>query len=372
MTQTVTATGAPLPRDTSRFYYPQLDALRFGAFLLVFCTHGLPQYEALAAAGVPAGIGGALTALKVGGRFGLDLFFFLSSYLITELLLREHSRCGSIDVKAFWIRRILRIWPLYFVFLAAATWIVPMVLHQSFPRFHLAAFSVFLANVAIAVRPWGIQSVAFILWSVSMEEQFYLLWPLTLSRFMAHLRTIAFSLILISVVARAFVVAVGAAADDRWLWTNPITRLDPIAAGALMASLLAGRRPQVPPAMRWAMMATALAAFVVCGYAPQEGPWVLLTYPAATLASGVLVVAALACESPWRWTVYLGRISYGLYVFHLLALSLAWNYLAAPGPALMPMALQFSAALALTVVFAAVSYRWLETPFLRLKVRFSR
>src|SRR4051812_24548209 len=85
------------------WYHPELDILRFGAFFLVFVFHAVGR--------------GSWSGFRTGG-YGVDLFFVLSSYLITEILLREQRTLGKFDIRAFYARRILRIWPLYFVFLA--------------------------------------------------------------------------------------------------------------------------------------------------------------------------------------------------------------------------------------------------------------
>ena len=93
-----------------RFYLPELDTLRFFAFLAVFICH----------AGHAVGKD---LPIVVSGSFGVDLFFALSAFLISELLLREKETCGTINVRAFWVRRILRIWPLYFCMLASAAFL---------------------------------------------------------------------------------------------------------------------------------------------------------------------------------------------------------------------------------------------------------
>src|SRR6266540_138960 len=114
---------------TGRFYHPELDVLRFFAFFLAFLHHSLPHHpEFYSGMGISPAVAAALAAVGATGAFGVNLFFLLSSYLITELLIRERHRFGHIDLRAFYIRRVLRIWPLYFFFLAfawALQWIVP-------------------------------------------------------------------------------------------------------------------------------------------------------------------------------------------------------------------------------------------------------
>ena len=106
------------PEAAERIYFPELDGLRFIAFMMVYLFHG----------GVPQGImarligSRAALALRENGGFGVQLFFILSGYLIATLLLREEARYGRIALRAFWIRRILRIWPLYYLIVVDRLW----------------------------------------------------------------------------------------------------------------------------------------------------------------------------------------------------------------------------------------------------------
>jgi peptidoglycan/LPS O-acetylase OafA/YrhL len=147
--------------EAARFYVPELDSLRFFAFFGVFLCHLTHEM----------GYGDVLS--NIGG-FGVDLFFTLSAYLITELLMREKERFGRLDVGAFYVRRILRIWPLYFGFLAAyfvASGIFP-VLQIDWRYF--AFFLVFLGNFALATIGLAPGLAIVRLWSVCVEEQFYI------------------------------------------------------------------------------------------------------------------------------------------------------------------------------------------------------
>src|SRR5277367_912413 len=104
-----------MPGRAGRFYLPELDVLRFFAFFAVFIFH-LPEPFALKFFDSP----GVLGTLGRAGAFGVDLFFALSGYLITGLLIRERERSGDINMKAFYARRTLRIWPLYYFSIALA------------------------------------------------------------------------------------------------------------------------------------------------------------------------------------------------------------------------------------------------------------
>src|SRR5437660_1432973 len=106
--------NAPKKGKVERFYRPELDCLRFFAFFAVFVYHtlsGEPAYYA--ARHVP--LATLLASAASAGRFGVDLFFLLSAFLITELLVREQEQFGKLDLRSFYLRRILRIWPLYFL-----------------------------------------------------------------------------------------------------------------------------------------------------------------------------------------------------------------------------------------------------------------
>src|SRR5260221_8487443 len=97
-----------------RFYHPELDCLRFFAFFAVFIFHTLPhEADYYSARNIP--FAALIASVSRAGSFGVDLFFLLSAYLITELLLREKESFGHVHLKSFYLRRILRIWPLYFL-----------------------------------------------------------------------------------------------------------------------------------------------------------------------------------------------------------------------------------------------------------------
>ena len=153
------------PRKTAAhkatFYRPELDALRFFAFAAVLVHHG-PDAP------------GFLGIARMAGGFGLSMFFLLSAYLITELLLREREQSGRIAWNLFFARRALRIWPLYYAALGVA-----ILIGRLHPVFWIngigaASMSVFISNWILVSSSLGLVGA---LWSISVEEQFYLIWP---------------------------------------------------------------------------------------------------------------------------------------------------------------------------------------------------
>jgi peptidoglycan/LPS O-acetylase OafA/YrhL len=368
------------PRIDSRrrFYHPELDVLRFVAFLAVFMHHALPRDARLY---INGGLSPTATewllAAKGAGAFGVDLFFALSSYLITELLLREYANRGSFSVSAFYIRRALRIWPLYFTFLVLTVLVVPSLLPADrFGSIYIISFALFAGNWVCATEGLPF-SVASPLWSISVEEQFYIGWPLLLRFFgIDRIKQLAVGMLLLAVVTRILLAVLGV--EHPAVWCNTIARLDSIALGAILAFALNGRAPQISNLLRVVLCVVAFASWwLIARYLKQDGPTSVATFGLSALASVVLLVAVLRSDArilrvrPFSWLVYLGRISYGLYVFHLLALALIMQLSVVP---VLEIPLNFELRLVfsflLTVLLAAISYRWVEQPFLRLKDRF--
>jgi peptidoglycan/LPS O-acetylase OafA/YrhL len=158
-------------RREARFYRPELDALRFFAFLCVFFFHRV-DYLPIDRTQHPL-----LWGMSEAGAFGVPVFFLLSSFLIVELLLRERAATGSVHIKSFYARRILRIWPLYFAAcygLIILGRFLPNVGPKD-PRAWLA-FTFFAGNWYILRHGW-IASAFDPLWSIAIEEQFYITVP---------------------------------------------------------------------------------------------------------------------------------------------------------------------------------------------------
>jgi peptidoglycan/LPS O-acetylase OafA/YrhL len=189
---------------------------------------------------------------------------------------------------------------------------------------------------------------------VSIEEQFYLAWPWLVRLGQLHLRRIAYGMLAAATVMR-FVLVIRDIPHPG-IWCNTLARLDPIAGGALLACFLKGALPEHSPRARVLWIGLGAMLLLASGAGGNNDGWlVLITYPLAAAASVTIIFGTLG--SRVRVGTYLGKISYGLYVFHAVAIRLTTSpFLALP----------------FTIALAAVSYRFLESPFLRLKDRFAR
>src|SRR5271166_5998188 len=224
------------------FYRPELDVVRFFAFLSVFVYHTLNSpLDQLLRRHVPVWFAQLQVSISRAGAYGVDLFFVLSAYLITELLLREKETRGSLNIKSFYLRRILRIWPLYYFFVPLAALVPFLNPDHEFTMKYVLGFLLLAGNWStIAFGPR--HSAALPLWSVSVEEQFYLLWPPVVARLSR--RKIAYAAIGMIVVANLARVTVILLHGNGWsIWANTLARLDPMAAGILLAVFLQGRAP---------------------------------------------------------------------------------------------------------------------------------
>jgi peptidoglycan/LPS O-acetylase OafA/YrhL len=365
----------PAP-STPRIYRPELDVLRFFAFFCVYLHHtlnpgttgGLARHFPLVAPWYPV--------IQQSLGLGLCLFFFLSSYLITSLLRIERARTGTVNLKKFYLRRILRIWPLYLTYLLAISvvgiWWRPIHVEP----LRLAALLLLAGNwYAIFAGP-GAASILH-LWSISVEEQFYLLWP-RISRGVST-RALGIVCIAISLVSLSAIWALFATGSSSLnVWYNSLAQSLFFSTGALFA-LAIGMHAHKPSILRATLFIAAGLALWVCAerlggltdhLSPARAPWAATSgYALAALGCALLLWGFLHLPSYLLAAplIYLGRISYGLYVFHLLFVLCTrgvWsNSFHILGSAQL-------ASLLFTLAAAALSYQLLEKPFLKLKSRF--
>ncbi|MDB5088150.1 MAG: hypothetical protein JWR09_2144 [Mucilaginibacter sp.] len=369
----------------TRYYKPELDLLRLCAFLFVFFTHRMD----LAPIDPAQYYWGYHISLI--GVFGVPLFFFLSAFLITELLTKEQDQFGKINVKSFYIRRILRIWPLYFTFFFGMV----LVTHLSDKFGHISsgtqlAFSLFSGNWHITFNDWLPSYPINPLWSISVEEQLYILLPLVV--FFGGKRGLkVFSfLALIGAYAAVIYYAQKPTKGFSGEWTNSFVQFQFFAAGILFSVFLKGWQPkwQIFPRITlfiFGLICWLLASMVCEVHAdsphlstiPQAiCGWVLIL---AGVASFFLSLYGIKLKNKLSPFVYLGRISYGMYVFHITIFWLVYNIFKDELTLFSKMIgllewqndIGFVIAFLATVIVSLLSYNFFEKPFLKLKRKFT-
>ncbi|OLE57696.1 MAG: hypothetical protein AUG13_02665 [Chloroflexi bacterium 13_1_20CM_2_59_7] len=362
-----------------RFYFPELDSIRFFLFWGVWGYHALPRQEsAYTEHHVPATFASLITSIIKAGMASLDVFFILSAFLITELLLREKEFRGVPDLKAFYIRRLLRIWPLYFFMIALAGFLSIFDRSQPLGWAYALSFLLFAGNWIMVFRGFPHAQIIGPLWSVSFEEQFYLFWPLVVRR--ASKRTlyqIAIGLLIVAALARLVLLLKHEGGEP--IWYNSFARLDSIACGILLAVILHGCPTlRVGLAARLTLILVGISAWLIvglyCGLLDAVPTLLggMIGYPLMSLGGVAIFLSVLGAAQDglpflkYSWLVYLGKISYGLYAYHFLGLQLSQRLLTGYHHS-HGWTLSWLCSLAITFSLAAASFKWLESPFLRLK-----
>lgn len=355
--------------------FPNLDGLRFLAAALVILDHlqqhahnmGLPWL-------------GSLSHWDMLGHLGVLMFFVLSGFLITYLLLDEECRTGRIHYGRFQMRRILRIWPIYFLLVGLALFVFPHIPQMAMPGVgqeevmqgrprKLALYALFLPTLV----PWLAGAVPHLghLWTLGSEVHFYLAWPLLI---MAFRRWRWLPMLLVIPLHSAGMRLLGGMPNAGLLslyWSQ--LNIDIFAIGGLAAWLAFHRRAW----LRWAVnvpvfAVVALGLMVLMRYG-VFAPWVNYRFYALLFALLILNLALeprLARVLEWPPMQYLGRISYGVYVYHMAAMVLVINILLPLG--LARRAIMYPLVYGATIAVAAVSFGYFEGFFQRFRRRFPR
>lgn len=331
---------------------PALDGLRAIAVLVVIIGHANYPLR-----GVPADL-------------GVNLFFVLSGLLITRLLLQEISTTGSVSLSQFYLRRTLRIFPAYYAFVALS-FVLDRVMGDDWSTGLSLSAVTYTVNYFNATHGHPSTSIAHA-WSLSVEEQFYLLWPVVLILLASYRRLVSGT---IAIAAAAFAwrtVLVFAGADVAYVYNAFDTRLDCLAIGCLLAA--GGSSPFLfrRVTRAWYPLLT-IAALCASRWVPSATYHYSLGFTVEALLCATLLAQLMfiAGDTRWAWLDskplrFLGMISYPMYLYHALGAAVGRRV-----PIESP-AVQFAAALVATIALACGSYYVIERPALKLRARFEK
>lgn len=349
------------PRPASPDHLPALDGLRAIAVIMVLWFH-IPQ------ASLPDW-SGLLVRITRPGYFGVDFFFVLSGFLITRILI--HYRRRSIPLRYFFLRRSLRIFPAYYLLIGVMAVVAP--------SWGLVWSAFYLANIYFPLfhDPSVSEAAALLhhLWSLSVEEHFYLVWPflVTLPSLVTTERLMKWVVLPGSILSAVLFAWIwdGPTASDM-IWQNTLPRSLSLAAGGLLALHEGALRAPANRGALWSLVAAIFgAASLAIGKKLVDGDaWLLLRLVGGSVLSTGVVAFVIA--APERWSVvrvlrasplrHIGQISYGLYLYHhpiYYYLLLRDETPPSAGKVLLAIAMSYGVAMA--------SYTLWERPFLRLK-----
>lgn len=367
-------------------YFPGLNGLRAIAALLVFIAHnetvknirGISNFN-------------NTRLFSIAGDAGVSLFFCISGFLITSLLFAEIDKTTTINVKDFYIRRVLRIWPLYCLILIVTLLIIPNIvtvkgfnLENKITPAGFTLYLFFLPYVANAL--FMINFIAAILWSVGVEETFYLIWPLLLkSRKQIHPGF--FSMLLFIFLLIKFTI------DYLALNTNGFgalatifdhLRLECMITGAAFAYCFKVKPKLLAPLLNnytFAFTLSALLIYLLIGfnavYQYLSPLFVHISDPVIySIICCIVIVNAISKKAIYTLLEYkpiyeLGKISYGIYLYHLICLMLSIMLFDKLSLSNVNGLIFCAFALTSTILVSFISYYAFEIKFLRLKANFT-
>jgi peptidoglycan/LPS O-acetylase OafA/YrhL len=364
-------TRQPVPQKLFA-HIPFLDGLRALSIFAVLTYHG-------------AGPLGTVL-FKSGGWVGVDAFFVISGFLISGILLKEKDKTSTIHTRNFYVRRALRLMPVFLLWIAVTSSLRILQHKFSLPAVAVTAF--YLCDYDLALG-WGniIGSGFELAWSLSVEEKFYLIWPTVVKYFRQHLLPIGILAIVGDLAWKAYLLYQGVS----WLRVCSAfdTKIDSLMIGCVTAILLNNARVKnwFEKNIRSSWISAGLLVFIlfyIRGMGHPAGAATLIQkllywdvrLPIFTLAVAALIITLSATPTgitarilSFTPIAFIGRISYSLYLWHIAAFAFALWFGWQIHP-MVPIEMELSQYF-WAIVFAAVSFYFIETPFLKMKNRYT-
>jgi len=362
-------------------YLKGLNSLRFFAAFFVIISHGQMSLRNL---GV---VGEQPYAIFERGGDGVEFFFTLSGFLITYLLIRELESRKDISLKKFYLRRVFRIWPLYFLIVAIGFIflgvVYPRITHESFFNFKivdgLALFLFFVPNIATSLYATGLM---YPLWSIGVEEQYYLFWAPCIKLFRGNVLPFILFFLIISYAFYFVGYNNYFNVDERWLKFFKTLKFYAMAMGGLFAYIYAYKKAW----FERSVFSTSIVQAIVLGilvyhfFIGFPFSWMLWFHLILSVLFALVIINVILPRSIIKLEIqpftYLGVISYGLYMYHMsvdyFLRFFCMKYLKVGLFNSNVVAIVYQVCLfGMTILIAGLSYKYLESYFLRLKQKFA-
>lgn len=365
--------------DKQKVYFPNLNGLRFIAAFLVIIHH-IEQIKSIS--NIDNFWGNPFVG--VIGKLGVVLFFVLSGFLITYLLLTEEYSFQKISIRKFYMRRILRIWPLYFYIIILAFLVLPNINLFVLPNFgkdviysnlflKLFLYAIFFPNLVLSLL--GIVPYASHTWSIGTEEQYYLVWPVILKYFKKHRIGLMLFIIAFYLVFRFFLkthysdfiphkkILVA-------FWNT--FSIDCMAIGGLFAILLFQKNKLLEIIHNNILFYLTIIFTILLMLKGVYFPY--FHYEFYSVLFGIIILN-FATNNTIKISLenkafnYLGNISYGLYMYHPIGIVFALYICKTMN--ILTNWLIYPFSIALTIILAGLSYKYFESFFLKFKDKFS-
>jgi peptidoglycan/LPS O-acetylase OafA/YrhL len=372
----------------TKVYFPGLNGLRFiGAFIVIIghieflkSLHGLPNLMTLS------------FYKNTGGHLGVILFFVLSGFLITYLLMNELKEKSTINIGKFYMRRVLRIWPLYYLMILVSIVIVPALysgfnfsIKYGYSWNEIKYYLFFLPNISKAMGSYINGAVH--LWSIGVEEQFYLIWPLLVLLFRKRILLLLL-LIFSSITILPFVLGylngrteVFSSSETLFHQVMHFTnhfKINSMAIGGFIAYVVFEKK-------KWLhfFMTNSMEILIFSGTMLLWFSGTIVTQfndEIYSLLFGLIILNVATKAKPIihlenRFLTFLGQISYGLYVYHWIVILTIieilkmyfTNYIENKNTMNL---ILYSGSISLTILISYLSYQYFEKPFLKIKGKF--
>ena len=358
---------------SKKVFFPNLDGLRFFAFLAVFFAHSF-YTEIDAIKETP--LWNFCYTLARNGVYGVNFFFVLSGFLITYLFLDEKDKTKTVDVKAFYIRRVLRIWPLFYAVIVVGFVIIPNLMHAIGEPYeeksNIFTYFFFINNLF----PVPATAVLGVLWSVAIEEQFYLFWPLIMFFTPAkRYPRVFFSLILLSFVFAIFYPG----HPEHTLYC-----ISDLVLGSWLAYLAFNKSPlidKIASIPKWSTLLIYIAGFAMI---ITHRSWNNEYFnPFLRILFGMFFAFIIIDQnygkhsvmkmSKSRFVTFWGKYTYGLYMTHFMVIYFIGKIMRTYYTKSLfdVLIVETVITFVFSLVVAYVSYTWFESPFLKLKEKFA-